>query len=338
MSSFVEAYLHKTISDLEYSDFLAFYKRRLEESQTLEYKSGEKLIGPKGQHIQNGRLNKKEAHQGFIDLATSIAGFANAQGGLFVLGIKELLVKDRSKQTIGKRPGTIFPIPNDHIQKEMIEDKLSQLIQFPIDNLSILPLRTTKRGKNYVYLIDVPPSVRIPHRVNQGDYPLRLNFETKPMVHYQINDLFYKRVVPDLDVLAGVQDFSNNSFKLRLVLRNSGRAVAKYPMCLVNIVEGPYTISANGANWTNQNPQVFQYSPGVAIIIYTAIPLDIGQLTITNTNTPPDKSQVTIRCLTCAEDATAKETFLYIDPNTQKITDAKITSPWISPYHEIRTP
>ncbi len=110
MASFIETYLHKALSDITYNDFKTFYARRLDENQTLEYKSGELLVGYQGENVRNGRLDKGKAEEGFIKLATSIAGLANAQGGLFVLGVKEVLVKGRNRQIIGKRPGVIYPV------------------------------------------------------------------------------------------------------------------------------------------------------------------------------------------------------------------------------------
>ena len=242
MASFIETYLHKALPDITYADFKTFYGRRLDESQTLEYKSGELLVGYKGEYIRNGRLDKAKAHEGFIKLATSIAGLANAPGGLFILGVKEIQVKGNDGQISGKRPGAIYPIPDDLIQKESIEDNLRELIQFPIDDLTILPLRTTKGGKQCIYLIDVPKSIRIPHRVNQSEYPQRYNFETRPMVHYQISDLFGKRLAPDLDLIFQKEASGENLLKFRIFIRNQGRAVAKYVTCVCQMIDGSYEL------------------------------------------------------------------------------------------------
>jgi hypothetical protein len=336
MTGFIETYLHKPVAAIEYSDFLAFYNRKLDEGQTLEYKSGELLTGYQDKYISNGRYNKDAAKDDFIKFATSIAGLANAEGGLFVLGVKEVPDKDDSGLVIGKRPGATYPIPSAYIPKEMIADKLTQLVQFPLDNLTILPLRIPENDGQYICLIDVPASTRIPHRVNEKDYPQRKNFTTHLLAHFQINDLFYKRFAPELDVLIEPRDFTDDSFKIRLIIRNSGRAIAKYPFCLVNITEGPYTISSSGgAGWGTQNSQTIQYSLGQNGVIYTALPHDTGLLALTSTTTPPSKAPLTLRFITCAEDAPAKEITLYIDPRIPGITGDKVVSPWLGPFHNI---
>jgi hypothetical protein len=323
MASFIEQYLHKSPSDITYDDFKDFYRRKIDENQTLEYKSGELLLGYQDGYVRNGVLDKSKAQDGFIKLAISIAGLANAQGGLFVLGVKEVLVKDqRSKQLIGKRPGAIYPIPSQHIQKEAIEDKLRELIQFPIDDLTILPLKTSKLGQKYIYLIDAPASIRIPHRVDEKDYPQRYNFETRAMVHYQINDLYNKRLAPDLTIMSrfGDDTSSDTSFPFEIFLSNTGRVIAKYPMCIVNIIEGSYTIDVGGMqNWSSQSSKVAQYMPGPNIVVYPSIPLRLKFGLISETQ-PPLKEQVTLQCTMCAESVSLKIYTIKIDPEERNIT------------------
>ncbi len=244
MASFIETYLHKALPDVTYDDFNTFYGRRLDESQTLEYKSGELLLGYKGEYILNGKLDKARAHEGFIKLATSIAGLANAQGGLFVLGVKEVLVRDRTGQTIGKRPGAIYPVPDGIIQKEMIEDKLRGLIQYTIDDLIILPLRTTKR----------------------------YNFETRPMVHYQISDLFGKRLAPDLDLRFQKEDSEENLLKFRIFILNQGRAVAKYVTCVCQMIDGSYELV--NSDWQKFGEDEWKFAVGIHAVVYPDVPYD----------------------------------------------------------------
>ncbi len=316
MASFIEAYLHKALADIAYDDFKAFCGRRLDENQTLEYKSGELLVGYKGEYIRNGRLDKARAHEGFIKLATSIAGLANAQGGLFVLGVKEVLVRDPNGQIIGKRPGAIYPVPDSIIQKEMIEDKLRELIQFPIDDLTILPLRTTKRGMQSIYLFDVPQSVRVPHRVNQSEYPQRYNFETRPMVHYQISDLFGKRFAPDLDLQVEiVYGASNQPMTLQTTIYNFGRAIAKYPMCIWEITEGPYHFTESVGNKT-----VSQYIPGPNIVIYPYVHHSVpSRLIAANSSDTMMSEPITLEYTICAESTSAQRYVYRVYPIERRI-------------------
>lgn len=313
MASFIEAYLHKALADITYDDFKAFYGRRLDENQTLEYKSGELLVGYKGEYIRNGRLDKAGAHEGFIKLANSIAGLANAQGGLFVLGVTEILVRGRNGQIIGKRPGVIYPIPDSIIQKEMIEDKLRELIQFPIDDLTILPRRTTKRGRQSIYLFDVPQSVRVPHRVNQSQYPQRYNFETRPMVHYQISDLFGKRLDPDLELIFQKEDSGENLLKFRILLQNQGRAVAKYVMCTCSVVGGSYEVL--NSDWQKREENRWQFATGFYSVVYPEEPYNSGTFTYKLLENATEKS-LSLRIGLYAEGMTGKNYTYTVDPDS----------------------
>lgn len=317
MASFIEGFLHKAdLHTITFEDFKDFYRLKLDESQTLEYKSGELLVGYQGKSVQNGILDTEEANKGFIKLATSVAGFANAQGGLFILGVKEIQVRSRG-QVVRKRPGAIYPVPDDLITKEMIESKLRVLIQLPIDDLTILPLRTTKKGNHCIYLIDVPPSMRIPHRVNEADYPQRNIFSTMPMLHYQISDLFGKRFAPSLEPEVMIENAENDGFTLRIVIHNRGRAIAKYPMCLSEVINGPYNL----AGWLSQTPKIAQYTPGFnqLQVIYPFIGHAPPLLKLV-AEQPPFSGQPTIlRCIICAELAPATAYIFQINPTTQHI-------------------
>src|SRR5258708_20583608 len=218
MVSFFERFFHKSVpSEITYEDFLEFRKLNIEEHQNLDYKSGELLIGYKGQLIgKNGRLTSDE---GFIALAKEVAGFANAEGGMIVLGIREIQEKLNGK-IVKVRPGAIHSLPLGTVKKEMIESKLRSLIQFPIDDLTIVPLRSSNRSKSYVYILDIPQSIRIPHRVNEVHYYQRYNFETRPMLHYQINDLFGKRFAPVLDLEVEIVSILDYDITLKTTIYN----------------------------------------------------------------------------------------------------------------------
>ena len=317
MASFIEAFLFKSdLHTITFEDFKNFYRLKLDESQTLEYKSGELLVGYQGRHIQNGVLNKGEANEGFIKLATSIAGFANAIGGLFLLGVKEIPVK-RKGQTVRKRPGALYPVPDDIISKEMIGSKLRELIRLPIDDLTILPLRTTRKGNHSVYLIDVPQSIRVPHRVNELVYPQRNNFETIPMLHHQISDLFGKRLAPSLDLEIKIESVESDGFTLRIIIHNHGRAVAKYPACICQVVNGFYNLTG----WTQQTPKIAQYTPGINQIqvIYPFIGNMPPLLKFTAEQPQFSGESAILQCTVCADLAPATVYLFIINPSTQSV-------------------
>lgn len=229
MASYLERFFGKARPDeITYDDFLAFHQQGVEEHQHLEYK-------PRGMLVrQDDTIIKPQPGRphdivGFSELAKSVSGFANAEGGLLVLGVKE--EAEKHKGTVVKvRPGEISALPIN-VTREMIENRLIEKIQFHIDGIRIVPLRSSPTSSGFVYLIDVPQSIRPPHRVDELYYFQRYNFSTLEMKHFQIADLFGKRLVPDLafDVVRVPhhQD-GNGAVQLTLTLHNRGRAVAKY--------------------------------------------------------------------------------------------------------------
>jgi predicted HTH transcriptional regulator len=94
----------------------------------------------------DGKLsNSPGVDQGFEALAKALAGFANAEGGLLILGVREKPEKINGR-LVKIRPGGIYALPLGTVTKEMIESKLRTLIQFPIDDLTIVPLRLSNRS------------------------------------------------------------------------------------------------------------------------------------------------------------------------------------------------
>lgn len=317
MTIFLERFFHRSIpSDISYEDLRNFLKQSIEEHQNLDYKSGEIIAGYKGSLIKNGKLVNDD---GFVKLAAVVAGFANAEGGLLILGVREKQEKINSK-IVKKRPGAIYPLPDGVITKEMIASKLRSLIQFPIDDLTIVPLRSSSRSKHFVCLIDIPQSIRAPHRVNEQEYYQRYNFETKPMLHYQIHDLFGKRFGPSLDLHLEIENILGNEFTLVTVINNFGRAIAKYPMCLWHLTSGDYSILNVGPYPNlNQKPKFGQYTPGADTVIYPYIHLRTFDVRMRANSSDSVAEPITLECTICAELSPAIKYNFKIYPSEQRI-------------------
>lgn len=217
-----------TIKELR--EFLAL---RIEENQNLEYKPRGILVKADNSIIQP----QTQSHiVGFLALAKSVAGFANAEGGLLVLGVKEKV--ENFKGTISKiRPGAIAAIPPT-VTREMIETNLLAKIQYPLEGLKIVPVRLGSRSQHCVYLVDVPQSTRPPHRVGELHYYQRYNFDVLAMHHYQIADLFGKRTRPNLHLVVSIKRRGTTTSSGRVTsqrgavvfsIENIGPGTAKFP-------------------------------------------------------------------------------------------------------------
>ncbi len=276
MPIFIERYFKKSRpEDITYDDFQQFLKLGIEENQNLEYKPRGLLV--KQDDTVNKSSDPKEI-AGFSALAKSVASFANSEGGLLILGVKEKPEKHKG-QVVKIRPGVISALPIS-ITREMIEANLTAKIQYPIDGITIVPLRSSSRSKKVIYLIDVPQSIRAPHRVNELYYYQRYNFTTYEMKHYQIADLFGRRLAPDLEIELIKKKGSNEEkghFTFHPILHNKGQAVAKYVTCLCTIGDGPYKIFQSEWQVRDEGKQC-QFSTGINSVVYPEVSFNTGYI------------------------------------------------------------
>ncbi len=285
MTSFLERYLKKTRpEDITYKDFLHFLQQGVEEHQTLEYKPRGILVKQDNSIIKSS--NPRDI-LGFAELAKSVAGFANAEGGLLVLGVKEKPEKYKG-EVVKIRPGAISALPMN-VTREMIENELLAKIQYPIEGITIVPLRSSARSSNFIYLIDVQQSIRAPHRVNELYYFQRYNFSTREMKHFQIADMFGRRLSPDLEMMLQRRSGLNEDrghFTLHPLIYNRGKAVAKYVTCICNVLGGGYEIMQSA--WQNLGGGRWQFATGFNSVAYPDIPFDTGSMEfepVPNSNT-----------------------------------------------------
>jgi hypothetical protein len=276
MPIFIERFFRVTDpSRLTYADFVNFHSQQIEEHQNLEYKPRGLLLRKDNTVVTS---NNPRDMVGYTALARSVASFANAEGGLLVLGVREK--PERYKGNIVKiRPGNVTPLPLS-VTREAIEANLLSKIQYPVDGVTVVPLRRTPRSKGFVYLIDVPQSVRAPHRVNELLYFQRMNFSTQEMRHYQIADLFGRRRSPDLGVRiieSPTNDGHDSSLRINVSIINSGRAVAKFVTCICQIVGDRYRIFRSSWNVGN-NGISCQWQTRSDHVVYPEVATDAGEI------------------------------------------------------------
>lgn len=255
MPEFIERFFKKSTPEaLSFDDLRQFISQKIEENQNLEYKPRGLLV-----KADDSLVTSTEPRQiiGFSALAKSVASFANAEGGLLILGVKEKAQRYKGT-TVKVRPGPITPVPPT-VTREMIEMQLATKIHFPIEGISIFPIRAGSRSNHSVYLIDVPQSIRAPHRVNELFYYQRYNFDVIEMQHFQIADMFGKRRRPYLQLIPRIvrggtsaerDRITSYRCKIILCIQNSGLGIAKYPYLSLKIPPShrlaEYGIDGNG--------------------------------------------------------------------------------------------
>jgi len=206
---YIERYLKKTVLDkITKEDIEEFIKQQIEENKNLDYKCIDLYNNP-------------------TQLSRTIVAFANGDGGLIVLGVREINEKDKRGNIIRKIPGEIT-WGDGIFSKEQLENKLLSEISRPIPKMRIIPL-SNDHGKK-IFLIDVPESDVPPHQAGDKCYYRRENFQNRRMEHVEIEDMFGRRQKPTLKFISRYikGDFSENkNVRIQFLIVNIGKAIAK---------------------------------------------------------------------------------------------------------------
>ena len=191
----------------------AFVDLKQEENVNLEYKRTDTVSNP-------------------VKLAITCSAFANADGGLLVLGVDEEEEQDEKGQVVRVRPGRVRWGPKT-LTREKLESVLISRIHPWISGMRIYPVRKEEGG--VAFLVDIPQSANPPHQAPDRKYYLRYNFQNLPMEHNQIAALFLRRLRPDLRPGMKVHaiDGTIDAISIEISLHNDGGALAKYPMMIL---------------------------------------------------------------------------------------------------------
>jgi len=184
-------------------DILALISNKVEESISLEYKScGALSTGDKAK----------------FEIGKDVSAFANSVGGTIIYGIKE------------KEDGHI-PLEVDdgfnpkEITKEWLEAIIDSRISPKINGVMITPIELTQtRPGKYIYVVEIPPSLKAPHQASDFRYYKRYNFKSMPMEDYEIKDVANRKVMAR--PLIAVDTFIRHSTVVCLSIKNIGTEVA----------------------------------------------------------------------------------------------------------------
>ena len=164
--------LHK-LDNYDFDTLKSFINNSIEESQYIEFKSGE-------------ALSKKDAHK--KEISKDVSAFANSDGGIIIYGISE---KNHKADSFSFIDGNTF-------NKEWLEQIISSTINRNIPDLKIYPVRKSGNLKETLYVVQIPSSIEAPHMCREKRFYRRAQFESVIMEEYEIRQLYGRKVKSDL--------------------------------------------------------------------------------------------------------------------------------------------
>jgi len=203
-------------------------KSKIQEDTNLDYKSP--------------NFSKSDFNE---ELVKDVSAMANSDGGTIIYGVREE----------NHFPKEIVWIEKDEGYKERIEQTISSKIFRRLENTKVRKILSEDK-KKFVIVIDIPKSDIAPHQVHldskQRRYFKRHGSITEQMEHYEIEDLFFKRKRPLLQI--SLIDISEGRDKpaYEIYLENIGKVVAEQTYVKL-MIPSEYQIS----NWekTKDYPQ-----------------------------------------------------------------------------------
>lgn len=178
-------------------------KNKIQEDTNLDYKTPE---------FSKGDFNK--------ELAKDVSAMANSDGGIIIYGIQE---EDYF-------PKKIMWIENDEGYCERIEQIINSRIFRKIEGIKVRKILSDDKTK-FLIVINIPKSDIAPHQVhennNQRRYYKRHGSITEQMEHYEIEDLFFKRKRPALEICLRNISKERDKPAFEIYLENAGKVVAE---------------------------------------------------------------------------------------------------------------
>lgn len=207
------------------------------------------------------------------ELAKDVSAMANSDGGIILYGIQE---EDHF-------PKEIIWIEKDGGYCERIEQIISSKIFRKIENVNVKKVLSDDKTK-FVIVIEIPKSDTAPHQIHkdskQRRYYKRHGSITEQMEHYEIEDLFFKRKKPVLEIHLNPLKSKNPAFEIDM--QNAGKVIAEKVFLKILI---PREFKIDGEGWVDMGEvlhpfglySVYQYFDNI-MPVYPQHTTTIGRL------------------------------------------------------------
>ncbi|WP_256750742.1 ATP-binding protein [Mesorhizobium sp. Mes31] len=223
----VEEMINRPIAEWTLPDLTAISSASIPESQKLEFKA-DFALGSQ----EKWRTRQEQVSSGSRDaLAEELVAFANAFGGMLLLGVRE------EKQDDGRRvsAGLGDPIPRVAECVDRLESSLRDVIDPPLSMLEVHPIPSGDDGSGYI-AIKVPQSLSAPHGVGRPARAfVRRGASCEPMTMRDLQHVFWEARTA-IDRVNNVFDRRHLQFESAVVRRHVAPSVPPHVFFRITIV------------------------------------------------------------------------------------------------------
>ena len=222
----IKAVFFKSASDqlrgvtaLELSDFVSYLNSTGDEGATFDAKDMAKVLDPKG------RLTLDRVR---LELAKHISAFANASGGMIILGLREN--KNQPDRAHFELQESLLSGIDWQMFQRAVATSCEPRVEFSVEPVVI----SKKRGKEYgVILLFIEQGQNPPYQsVHNRIYYFRNGESSNPAPHSLVQALFKARKRPELSVNVVKTKLDHH---LRVLIKNTGNAPAMNVQVVINI-------------------------------------------------------------------------------------------------------
>jgi len=221
---------------LTFEDLQRFLADRQEENLHLDFKL-----------VTNPSMNRDDRR----NLAKTLSGFANSEGGLIIWGVDARKNEDDIDCVCA-----LCPVPNVPLLLSRLNQLTSDMVSPTVPGVAHRIVHKDENAHGYAATV-VPASDAGPHMAKGGEdrYYKRSGDSFVKMEHFDVADMFGRRSHPLL-TLSGVvygtgtrggPHGSTRSFRVVLSIENIGRGSARAPYLAVQ-VKSPYKIDSYGVD------------------------------------------------------------------------------------------
>lgn len=181
MVDFSKQFFGKSLNKITYEDIEIFFEEEREESNILEFKSGQD-----DDALFDDALNKK--------IIRAISSFLNSEGGLLIWGAPREVTKDKGSRKVKVAQGALYP-NKVYNEKDHLLNKIIRSISYMPTGVKLVIL---EKGPAFLYVFEVQESDSKPHQYD-SQYLVRIDGQTLPAPHYLVDSMFKAIKLPELD-------------------------------------------------------------------------------------------------------------------------------------------